>query len=601
MLKTSSSIIFVVSTIWFSSDTLKSATVVNRVGQAYTPQFYVDNNNNLIDNQVEDGNGSDDDFREVTTECGPVQGKRSSEKVYGKKDPVDVYEFRNIPYAQAPVSALRWRPPVKLSKDKSKCWKGTLKYDEKKIVACKQNWPKRRPIPQTEDCLVVTVRTPSLKKDTKLPVMVWIHGGGMMYGYNEMYAYYPYNEFSAHMDVVTVSINYRLGVFGFMSLKELWVNSGPDESYGNYGIMDQIEALKWVQTNIENFGGDPNNVALYGESGGGTAIYCLLGSPLARGLFQKASPASGAPRIRTTHIEADKKYRSVIKQTNCQKSTDADTIKCLQDFDTDKLLAMFKDAPTLTYQWEFPKNVPYTGYPIEVIDPKVVTKSPEQITGSKDHPVELLIGNCAQEIGPFPGKVAPDVNLTTWNKLKKDLTPKMDTFQKGLYPVVLKAYLAEKKDPEQSFTPQYVYEVMSSDALVICTTNQVASHLSKQQNGFTVSRYVFSQPPTKEIGLHLETAYHGWDSVVLFGLKFYHHGPLPEKEQKLVELLRSVYKDFLWGNKNMDQYRGKTTDFWAGATLSTGGVASYHQDECTMWDSAGLLNNSWGDLGKSPV
>ena len=588
MLKTTSTI-FVVLTVWVTSGTLKSTTVMNRVGQS-DPDFEL-----YADNLVDD---DDDDLHEVNTDCGPVQGKRFSKKVYDKTDPVDVYEFRNIPYAQAPVGALRWRPPVRLSKDKSTCWKGTLKYEEKKVVACKQNWPKRRPIPQTEDCLVVTVRTPSLKKDAKLPVMVWIHGGGMVYGYNEMYAYHPDNEFSAQMNVVTVSINYRLGVFGFMSLKELWVNSGPDESYGNYGIMDQIEALKWVQANIENFGGDPNNVALYGESGGGTAIYCLLGSPLAKGLFQKASPASGAPRIRSTHPESDKKYRSVIQKTNCQKATEGETAKCLQNFDTDKLLTFFKNTPTLTYQWQFPTNTPYKGYPLEIIDPIVVTKSPEQIQGSKDHPVELLIGNCAQEIGPFPGKIAPDVNLTTWDKLKKDLQPKMDSFQTGLYPMALKAYLAEEKDPKQNFTSQYIYEVMSTDALVICTTNQAASHLSKQQDTFTVSRLIFSQPPSKIIGLHLETAYHGWDSVVLFGIKFFHHGPIPAKEQKLIEKLRAFYKDFFWGDKNMAQYRGKTTDFWAGDAHTTGGIESYHRDECKMWETAGLFTHSWGDLGK---
>ena len=537
------------------------------------------------------------DFREVKTECGPVQAKRSSEKVYGKKDPVNVYEFRNIPYAQAPVGALRWRPPVRLSKDKSKCWKGTLKYDEKKIVSCKQNFPL---LPQTEDCLVLTVRTPSLKGEAKLPVMVWIHGGGMLIGNNEMQGYHPDNEFSAHMNVVTVSINYRLGVFGFMSLKELWVNSGPDESYGNYGIMDQIEALKWVQKNIENFGGDPKNVALYGESGGGTAVYCLLSSPLTRGLFQKASPASGAPRIRTTHLEADKLYRGVIDQTNCQKSTDTETGKCLQEFDADKLLSFFNlnEGSYLGYQFSFPFNVPYTGYPIETLDPKVVPVSPDRIKDPVNCPVELLIGTCAQEMTPSPDLPnIGSVNVTTYKNLRQDLKPKMDSFQKGLYHKMLKAYQAEKKCPEQSITPKYLYEVMATDALLTCATNKAALHLS-HVDGFTVSRFIFSQPPSKEIGLGFLSAYHAWDSTVLFGLKFFTGSQLPTQDQHLMIRFRDLYKSFFHSTERMCLFRGKTTDFWANTSFFTDGVASYHQDECCMWNEAGVLNHSWNDLGK---
>ncbi|XP_066936284.1 para-nitrobenzyl esterase-like [Clytia hemisphaerica] len=537
---------------------------------------------------------ADRDYVNIDTECGPVEGKRFTENVKWHNDSVNVYEFRNIPYAKPPVGKLRWRPPVRLSDDPAQCWDGVLKYN-KNVVACKQDHPFTPSVNTSEDCLVLTVRTPNLDPSSKLPVIVWIHGGGMLWGYNEMFAFHPDTEFSAYMEAVTVSINYRLNVFGFMSLKELWIENGPNKSYGNYGILDQIETLKWVKSNIKQFGGDSENVMIYGESGGGTGVYCLLCSPLANGLFQKASPQSGAPNIRTTHEVADMKYRSIIDKADCQKESPDNIVECLQNIDADDFLSLFKGTSVTPYHWKMPTNEPYNGYPVEILDPVVVTKSPDQIPVHQNTQVELLIGNCAQETGPFPHKPKPDANITTWADLQAALEPQMDTFKKGHYPHFLDQYQNDLKSPPQNITPKYVYEVMTSDALVLCTTNYVADHLSKVK-GYTVSRYVMSQPPTKEIGLGLETAYHGWDSVLLFGLKFYKGETLPEEDEKLMKLFRGMYKDFLFSNF-MTQFQGKTTDFWAGFTRSEQGMLTYHQNRCEMWNELGILNHSWGNLG----
>ena len=343
---------------------------------------------------------------------------------------------------------------------------------------------------------------------------------------------------------------------------------------------------------------------MYGESGGGTAIYCLLGSPLAKGLFHKASPASGAPRIRMTHVEADKIYRGIIQQTDCQKATDAEVIKCLQKFDGDKLLKFFNlTSITRTnyfgYSFEFPFNVPYDGYPIETIDPKVVPVSPDRIGTSNGHQVELLIGTCAQETSPFP--LAPNtlsLSMTTYEKLRNELRPRINSFQKGFYPILLEAYQKERKGPEQSITPKYLYEVMATDALLTCATNQAALHLS-QVGSFTVTRFVFSQPPSRAISPGFDTAYHRWDSTVLFGLKFVPKNKIPEQDQNLMIRFRNLYKSFFHSiDEKMCMYRGKTVDFWANTTFIIDGVASYHQDECCMWNEAGVLNHSWNDLGK---
>lgn len=146
--------------------------------------------------------------------------------------------------------------------------------------------PQRR---ESEDCLTLSVRTPTLEASARLPVMVWIHGGGYVdgSGCDPMYRGHAIPA----QGVVYVSLNYRLGVLGFLAHPELSEESEQGVS-GNYGLLDQIHALKWVQKNISAFGGDPGNVTIFGESGGGDAVLRLMCSPLAAGLFHKAASQS---------------------------------------------------------------------------------------------------------------------------------------------------------------------------------------------------------------------------------------------------------------------------------------------------------------------
>lgn len=215
--------------------------------------------------------------------------------------------FRGIPYAEAPVGDLRWKPPVA-----AKGWKGAR--DATKFgPACMQ----LRAAPGTdsvyaedipamsEDCLSLNVWTPKGAK--KAPVMVWIHGGGLAGGASSS-AFYDAKNLAAKGGVVVVSVNYRLGLFGFLSHPGLSAESSHGSS-GNYGLLDQIAALKWVRSNAAAFGGDPGNVTIFGESAGGLSVMDLMASPLARGLFDKAiaqsaymvtnpelrKPAYGAP------------------------------------------------------------------------------------------------------------------------------------------------------------------------------------------------------------------------------------------------------------------------------------------------------------------
>jgi len=214
----------------------------------------------------------------VTTEMGVVEGKREGA----------VNAFLGIPYAAPPVGEMRWKAPAAAAKWNgvrkatsfgARCMQGRI-YDDMIF---------RDPGP-SEDCLTLNVWAPA-NAQGKLPVMVWIYGGGFQAGGTSEPRQDGKNL--AKQGVVVVSMNYRLGVFGFFTHAELGTESGK-KSAGNYGLLDQVAALEWVQRNIAAFGGDPENVTIFGESAGSFSVSLLMASPLAKGVFHKAIGESGA-------------------------------------------------------------------------------------------------------------------------------------------------------------------------------------------------------------------------------------------------------------------------------------------------------------------
>jgi para-nitrobenzyl esterase len=216
------------------------------------------------------------------------QVKTVSGVVEGKSDgPVNV--FLGIPYAAPPVGDLRWKPPVPAAK-----WNGVLKARDfgshcmQGKVYGDMNF---RDPGGSEDCLTLNVWVPAKAAAAKLPVMVWIYGGGFAAGTTSE----PRQDgiHLAQQGVIVVSMNYRLGIFGFFVHPELAKESGHNAA-GNYGLLDQTAALRWVRDNIAAFGGDPGNVTIFGESAGSFSVSAQMASPLAKGLFQKAIGESGA-------------------------------------------------------------------------------------------------------------------------------------------------------------------------------------------------------------------------------------------------------------------------------------------------------------------
>lgn len=218
---------------------------------------------------------------QVVTRAGIVEGSRSADG--------QILIFKGIPYAAPPVGELRWKEPQPVT-----AWKGVRKATEFG-ARCMQGRIYDdmvfRDLGPSEDCLHLNVWSPTTPSDKKLPVMVWIYGGGFQAGATSEPR--QDGERLAHRGVVLVSMDYRLGIFGFYTHPELTAES-PHHASGNYGLLDQAAAIQWVHDNIAAFGGDPQNVTIFGESAGSFSVSAQMASPLAKDLIHKAIGESGA-------------------------------------------------------------------------------------------------------------------------------------------------------------------------------------------------------------------------------------------------------------------------------------------------------------------
>ena len=306
----------------------------------------------------------------VTAPIGTVEGQ-----VQG-----DLLVFRGLPYAQAPVGAARWKPPQPLQ-----TWSGVRKATQFG-PACFQP-----PVPasnlyaddvgaMSEDCLSLNIWAP--KTAHKAPVFVWIHGGALNIGASRLSIYD--GSKLAHRGVVVVSINYRMGILGWLAHPGLSAESADGVS-GNYGLLDQIEALRWVRNNIAAFGGDPSNVTIAGESAGGLSVMYLMVAPAARGLFHKAI-AESAYMISTPELKGDNHGHPSAE------SAGVDIMKKLGAADIAQLRAM--DPGKLT------NGAAGGGFgPFGAVDGKVLpTQLVEAFDRGEQAHVPLLVGSNSGEI-----------------------------------------------------------------------------------------------------------------------------------------------------------------------------------------------------------
>jgi para-nitrobenzyl esterase len=321
--------------------------------------------------------------QQVLTETGKISGVRA--------DGLSVY--KGVPFAAPPVGDYRWRPPQHAAS-----WTGTRKADAF-APACMQDgvsMPGETPPKVDEDCLYLNIWTPAKTTHQHLPVIVWIYGGGYINGSASMPLYW--GDRLAQKGAIVVTIAYRLGPLGFLALPEL-TRESPHHSSGNYGLMDQIAALQWIQRNIAAFGGDPKCVAIAGQSSGAISGSILMASPLAKGLFQRAIGESGglfeplqlAPKFLLANAERDgEKYAASL------------------------------GAPSLKQLRLLPANLltgNAGGISHPVIEPYVLPVSPyEAFTLGQQNDVPLLIGSNADE-----ARAMIDVTHETAAKFDSDM------------------------------------------------------------------------------------------------------------------------------------------------------------------------------------
>jgi para-nitrobenzyl esterase len=238
-----------------------------------------------------------------------------------------VRAFLGVPYAAPPVGSLRWRPPQPAA-----AWRG-IRDAVAFAPHCAQSVSPFGVASTSEDCLYLNVYTPSSVRPGVpfAPVMVWIHGGALVVGESD-----DYNPAAlVAQGVVVVTINYRLGALGFLAHPALTAES-PDHASGNFGLLDQQAALRWVQRNARAFGGDPGNVTIFGESAGGLSVDSQLASPLAAGLFRRAIVESGAYLLSPpTLAAAEAAGSSFASQAGCTDQTAA----CLRSLPLETILA----------------------------------------------------------------------------------------------------------------------------------------------------------------------------------------------------------------------------------------------------------------------
>jgi len=462
-----------------------------------------------------------------------------------------VRSYKGIPYAAPPTGELRWKPPQPV-----KPWTG-VRVAKAFPSNCSQM--PLVPGPQSEDCLGLNVWTPARSSSDKLPVMVWIHGGGFFIGSSAQSAYD--GEPLAMQGVVVVSINYRLGVFGFLAHPALSKES-PQGVSGNYGLLDMIAALRWVNRNISVFGGDSTNVTVFGESAGGTAVCLLMVMPESKGLFQRAISESAAwidvpwSRLR------DRSYgRMPAEQFGGRLGADISALRAKSTSEIMKVAANPMMNPDASARGE--EYMP-------VIDGIVLPDDPARLfTSGKFHNVSLIAGTNRDEGTLFPLPVKDQATLRSW--AEKEFGSSTDA--------ILKAYGAAGDAEARAVATQ-----IEGDWMFLQGTRLVLRTASK------ASPQVFQYQFTRVNGIGRQTrlgAFHASEVGYVFGT-------LPDSA--MGTLMIPMLGDFSVASNSYDDQDGRLSQAMSAAWVAFAKTGDPNGPGVAKWPSFGQ-NEAYLEFG----
>ncbi|XP_059118602.1 acylcarnitine hydrolase-like isoform X2 [Peromyscus eremicus] len=387
------------------------------------------------------------------THTGQVQGSL----VHLEDINMGVHTFLGIPFAKPPVGPLRFAPP-----EPPEPWNG-VRDGTSHPAMCLQNITVMNSVAKimfkgsppllsmSEDCLYLNIYSPvHASEGSNLPVMVWIHGGGLALG---LASVYDGSKLAAIEDIMVVTIQYRLGVLGYFS-------TGDEHARGNWGYLDQVAALRWVQQNIAHFGGNPDRVTIFGESAGATSVSSLVLSPMSKGLFHGAIMESGVATMPGFVSQSEVVYTMVANLSGCNQMDSESMVGCLRGKSEEEMLditKVFKIMPAVVDGVFFPKH-------------------PKELLVSADfRPVPSIIGVNNDEFGWDIPMVSPD---TTLEKMDRETiqavlqsTPAQLMMPPGVADILVEEYLGDTEDPEILLAQ---FKEMMEDFMFVAPGLQVA-------------------------------------------------------------------------------------------------------------------------------
>lgn len=437
----------------------------------------------------------------VETDAGAVMGKIESLPL-GKA----AYEYLGIPYAEPPVGELRFAEPRP-----AKPWSGIRDATSYGKACPRPSLPVPisgfEPEPESEDCLFLNVFVPStIKPDDKMAVMVWIHGGGFSYSSSTEF---PGDILASFNDIIVVTFNYRLGILGFLNIPDT-------ELKGNYGMLDQVLALQWVQNNIASFGGDPRRVTLFGQSAGAVSVSLQLLSPLSKGLFQRVIIQSGSASypLYSGKVKDRKHLEMFANLLNC--SLGPQLISCVRSSTIEDILKV--QSQIIYPMYRGPQDIAGP-----VVDGEFLPDLPVKLlrNGNFHLTVDVLIGTTSNE-GALYAMLPPDqVENGVERKLFETFIKDSVVFVRGRNVLAEKSVLfkyTDHADPENKLTMRRsMLECLGDYAFVAPMLRDAKAYY---QRGLKTYGYLFNHTPVHSPYPEWIGVSHGMEQGFVFGAPF---------------------------------------------------------------------------------